>query len=84
MCNKFFLLNKQITNLRQKLINYVLINKITPKNTILLYCKKGIRAEIAKKILNSIGYKKVKNLGGLNTGKIKEYIKSYKVTLCKC
>lgn len=48
------------------ILNGVISNKISPEDTIFLYCRSGKRAEFAKKILNDNGYKNVTNLGGYN------------------
>jgi phage shock protein E len=44
------------------------IKEIVPdyNETIILYCKTGMRARIAKQILEKMGYKKVINAGTLN------------------
>ena len=69
--------------LRDKIGNY-------PESTpIIVYCKKGIRAKMAKEILETMGYSNVANLGGveiepLNSvmrGKIP--VKGLDVCLCK-
>ena len=43
---------------------------------ILVCCKKGIRAQVAKDILNSLGYKNVKNIGGKEKGAVKKVFES--------
>ena len=40
------------------------INKVKPKTEIVVYCKSGFRAGLAKKILAKAGYKNVYNAGG--------------------
>lgn len=54
---------KDLLRLKNKLkeeLKYVNVNQ-----PILVYCKKGIRAGEAVKILNNLGYYKVINLGGV-------------------
>lgn len=77
---------KNIRNLAQKLM-YTLFG--TNKNRpIIVYCKKGIRANYAKDILKNMGYKNVYNLGGVEINPLKKYFsgrKYYKeLKLCKC
>jgi len=44
------------------------------KNTeIAVYCKKGIRSNIAKNILNNLGYHNVVDLGGVETKTFWDY-----------
>ena len=44
---------------------FVLFKIFYKKSTIMLYCQSGNRSEEASKILKTLGYKKVINLGGL-------------------
>lgn len=39
---------------------------------LIIYCKKGIRAQVAKDILKEHGFQKVMNLGGVETSPLKE------------
>jgi len=58
--------------LRMKLLRVV---RSLPKQThIIVYCKLGLRAGEAKRILNDLGYTNVTNLGGVKTEPIKSYM----------
>jgi phage shock protein E len=46
----------------RKISEYTKNNKLAP---IAVYCKGGVRAEKAKKVLQSLGYANVQNLGGI-------------------
>ena len=47
---------------------------ISADRPIIIYCKKGIRARIAKQILKEAGFRKVMSLGGVETEPIKDII----------
>lgn len=75
--------HRLLLKLRAKLESY-------PETTpIIIYCKKGIRAEIAKDMLEMMGYRNVATLGGVEieplrsimTGKTK--LKGLDVCFCK-
>lgn len=68
----------------EKRLKNIGVNKYHP---IVVYCKKGIRAAHAKKILERLGYKYVFNLGGVETEPLKKYLKkpTYKdMKICRC
>lgn len=66
--------DRERTVLRDQLWNVV---KLYPKTKhIVLYCKKGKRAEIAKQLLRNMGYRYVINLGGVEEGPLKNLINS--------
>lgn len=60
---------KQRINLYQNL--GVLLENIPRTRPIIVYCKKGIRANEAKKILNSMGFINVISIGGVLTEPLK-------------
>ena len=78
---------KNLKDLQKKLINLG-INK---HSLIFVYCKKGIRANIAKNILQQLGYVNVMSLGGITTeplksamdGKMTSFNKQY-IKICNC
>lgn len=75
-------LNKHhIQKLEQSLINLLKKKRWPKTKPIYLYCKKGIRAGIASKILVRLGFKKVIVLGGIEQRKMKKYID---FGLCYC
>jgi len=74
---------KSATKLFNKLNNFITENKINPKTPILLYCKKGIRAEQAKIFLEQLGMKNVKNLGGVEKNPLKQLMKNESI-VCYC
>ncbi|MBO6102837.1 MAG: rhodanese-like domain-containing protein [Opitutales bacterium] len=43
----------------------ILVDRIDKNAKIVVYCRRGIRASKAKQILDSMGYKNVRNIGGL-------------------
>ena len=47
--------------------NLSLLNKIKKEDNILLYCRSGHRAGIAKQTLGTLGYKNVQNGGGMDS-----------------
>lgn len=54
---------------------------------IIVYCKKGVRAGIAKEILELLRYSNVHSLGGVDTQPLQSYIKNPKykeLVLCRC
>lgn len=55
---------------------------------IIVYCKLGIRAGIAKNVLEQIGYTNVKSLGGIETEPLKSIlsgkINSPYLKVCQC
>ena len=51
---------------------------------IYVYCRSGVRAGRAKNMLMSFGFKKVYNIGGMEKGKLSEYIKKGQIKVCKC
>ena len=57
--------------------------KLPPNISIIVYCKKGIRAEQAKIFLKQLGMKKVKNIGGVETQPLKSTIKNNDI-MCYC
>ena len=63
---------RQYNQLYQKL-NQLNIHK---NSFIIVYCKKGVLACIAKDILEQLGYTSVYNLGGVETEPLKSYFKS--------
>jgi len=82
-------LKKEDLNLLQKkLIKLGIKNK---HSLIFVYCKKGIRANYAKNILQKLGYVNVLSLGGITTEPLKSIIenkissidKKY-IKLCDC
>ncbi len=48
-----------------KILEGIALNKVNKNDTIYVYCRSGKRAEFAKTILESQGFSKVTNLGGL-------------------
>lgn len=71
-----------IKNFKIKLQNKL---KYYPKNQkIHVYCKKGIRAGEAAKILKAMGYKNVKVLGGVEANPLKNQISKGKYKMCVC
>jgi rhodanese-related sulfurtransferase len=40
-------------------------NHAEPEDTVVLYCKSGMRSDLAAKILRGLGYSKAYNLGTL-------------------
>ena len=77
--------NRECKNLRGQLI-YLL--KTVPKDRpVVVYCKKGVRARIAKEILTGLGYKQVVVLGGVETTPLsKLFTKKNKTEwpICNC
>ena len=51
---------------------------------IKVYCKKGIRARKAVNLLNEIGYKNVKSLGGVEVNPLLKKIKHGEYDMCYC
>lgn len=72
--------NDSVNNLQNNLKKFIKKNKIKKDVTIIVYCKKGIRAEKAKMLLHKLGVKNVINIGGL----LVEPLKSSVNKLCKC
>lgn len=72
-------------NLENKLLNIGINNK---NALIIVYCKLGIRANIAKNILKEIGFTNVMSLGGIDTQPLKSIItgtvKSPYLKVCYC
>ena len=62
----------------EKLQNTLYTNFKNSNETFLVYCKKGVRSNIATKILRSMG-KKVIDVGGFQ-----DYRKTTNVKLCYC
>ncbi len=54
----------------QNIITGVTAAKISKEDTILLYCRSGHRAGLAKQTLEESGYSHVVNLGGLEDAKV--------------
>lgn len=81
----------QKTRLRSEL--FQIIKTIDPSikanRPIVVYCKKGIRADIAKQILKEQGFTKVMSLGGVDTVPLKDLISGilhnnqFKVCYCE-
>jgi len=46
---------------------FVVHNKVPKNKLIMVYCKKGVRAGLAKNILRMLGYRNVISLGGVDT-----------------
>lgn len=59
-----------------------LTESLGPNTPIIVYCKKGIRASRAAKILKDLGMKNVCNLGGVEKGTLSSLIKKNKIKLC--
>lgn len=72
---------------KKKLFNdlkkFVIKYKLPPKIPIIIYCKKGIRAEQAKIFLKQLGMKKVRNIGGVEIQPLKSTIEKYNI-ICYC
>lgn len=46
------------------------------EHPVYLYCKKGVRAGVAKQILQNAGYKNVVSMGGVESGELADYLNS--------
>jgi len=58
----------------------MLSRKTTSKSTlIVVYCKKGIRAGIAKKTINNLGYTNVIAWGGVDEAPLNQIFKDNKM-----
>lgn len=87
ICNSFniptplppFTINS-VNNLKNNLKKFIVKNKIKKDITIIVYCKKGIRAKKAKLLLHQLGIKNVINIGGLSEEPLKNSVNK----LCKC
>lgn len=57
-----------------------------PDSLIIVYCKVGKRAGLAKNLLNKLGYKNVLSLGGVDESPLKEVIdgSNKNVLVCRC
>jgi phage shock protein E len=78
---------QHIKRLAQNLTNTLSSLNIRKTHPIIVYCKKGIRAGIAKEILEIAGYRNVHSLGGTETDPLKSYIRNPKypeIMPCKC
>lgn len=74
---------KLISNLRLKIDDF-LKNNVPNKNTnIVVYCRKGIRAGYAKKIIQDLGYKNVISWGGVVEQPLKDLFDT-KLNICYC
>lgn len=71
--------NKLFNDLKQFIKKY----KFSPNIPIIVYCKKGIRAEQAKIFLKELGMKNVKNIGGVTTEPLKSTIENNDI-ICYC
>jgi len=63
------------------------LQKYRKTQPILVYCKKGIRAAHAVKILKALGYSNVYNLGGVAVEPLISYFKNpryRRLNLCTC
>jgi len=67
----------------QSRLSYILSRNIPLSTLIHVYCKKGIRAEIAVKMLNRMGYNNVKSLGGVELSPLREIMKEG-IKVCYC
>ena len=65
------LTSQKKTTLKRKLSRFVEVYRISKNRPIIVYCKKGIRAGEAKKILLSLGYTNIMSLGGVETEPLK-------------
>ena len=68
----------------QNLFNKLNDLRLCYRKPIYVYCKKGIRAQKAKEILEYLGYHNVISLGGVNEGLLQNEINLGNVKLCKC
>jgi phage shock protein E len=60
---------RELQNLQDQL--WYKLRRIDKDRPIVLYCKKGVRAKIAKKIIKSFGFKFVTSLGGVEEPPLK-------------
>jgi rhodanese-related sulfurtransferase len=79
---------KLLHDIEKRLIKYGITNKHA---LLFVYCKRGIRANSAKTILQKLGYKNVMSLGGIETEPLKSAMNGEMTTLnkqyikiCKC
>jgi len=66
---------------------YILAKQNASKtHPILVYCKKGVRANIAKQIIRSMGFRNVISLGGVADSPLKDVMfgKNRKLQVCNC
>ena len=77
--------NRQLNDFCKKLQTN--LSPFRKSQQIIVYCKKGIRAGHAVRILKKIGYKNSYNLGGIAFDPLKKYFQNpiYKrLNICKC
>jgi len=62
---------------------YHVTKNISHSTPIYVYCKKGVRADIAVKILNKMGYRNTRSLGGVEMSPLRD-IMNEGIRVCRC